>query len=201
MWWGSVVNAISGAFRASSAIRWSFVETVLGLGVPAIFPSYGSVIRRPLPSTGSLGSVPRLPRYYAGAPTPSRPSRRASLPSLGGTIRALACSLPQAASAAAWGLEIWSPGSPRRDSEWRRQGLPGSWGTPCEHALLSDPGGTSAPGHDRRVGAAFRCCQRRRLPRSVNFGAQSHGLLAPCLRFAVQVARYPRNTRFRLHNR
>ena len=39
----------------------------------------------PLPSSGSLGSVSRLHRYFREAPTPRHPSRRTSLPSLGGT--------------------------------------------------------------------------------------------------------------------
>ncbi len=34
------------------------------LGISVTFPSYGSSIRRPLPSTGSLGLVPPLQRYY-----------------------------------------------------------------------------------------------------------------------------------------
>lgn len=34
------------------------------LGVSIIVPSNGSIVRHPLPSTGSRGLVPRLPRYY-----------------------------------------------------------------------------------------------------------------------------------------
>jgi len=44
--------------------------------------------------------------------------------------------------------------------------------------------------------------QRRRLPRCINFGAQSHGLFARCLRFAASLPGcpvvQPRKTRFRL---
>jgi hypothetical protein len=47
---------------ASSAIRCSFVETLVGLEVPGIFPSNGSVDRLSLSSTGSLGLVPRIHR-------------------------------------------------------------------------------------------------------------------------------------------
>jgi len=71
-------------------------------------------------------------------------------------------------------------GSPPRE----RQGLPGSWGTPCAHALLSDPGGTSTPG---QYGASVRpsvTFRQRRLPRQTPFGAPSHGLDTRCLRFA-----------------
>jgi hypothetical protein len=39
MWWASVVSTRSGSSLASVAMRCSFVETVMGLGVPAIFPS------------------------------------------------------------------------------------------------------------------------------------------------------------------
>src|SRR5690606_34200567 len=35
-------------------------------------------------------------------------------------------------------------------------------------------------------------------PRSLHFGAQSRGLLAPCARFAARLAPAPRNTRFQL---
>src|SRR5262252_5257116 len=50
---------------ASFAIRSSFVETVPGVGVPAIVPPIGSVTRQLLPSTGSLGRLPPLRRYYS----------------------------------------------------------------------------------------------------------------------------------------
>ena len=49
---------------ASSAIRASFVETVSGVGVPAIVPPHGSVTRQLLPSAGSLGPLSLLHRYY-----------------------------------------------------------------------------------------------------------------------------------------
>jgi len=43
--------------------------------------------------------------------------------------------------------------------------------------------------HDQCVGAAFRSFNSVG-SRGSNYGAQSHGLLAPCVRFAVQVTRY-----------
>jgi hypothetical protein len=61
---------------------------------------------------------------------------------------ALTCSLPSSAERCRRRPGVFitrlplDPGLTRR-----RQGLPGSWGTHCVHALLSDPGGTSAPGH------------------------------------------------------
>jgi hypothetical protein len=50
---------------ARAAIRSSFVETVVRLGVPPIFPPHGSMTRQRLPSVGSLGRLSPLHRYYA----------------------------------------------------------------------------------------------------------------------------------------
>ena len=44
--------------------RCRFVGTVLGFDAPAMFPSNGVMTWRPLLSTGSLGMVPPLQRYY-----------------------------------------------------------------------------------------------------------------------------------------
>src|SRR5271157_513428 len=46
------------------AIRCCFVSTVLGFDAPSVFPSNGVMTWRPLLSTGSLGMVPPLRRYY-----------------------------------------------------------------------------------------------------------------------------------------
>ena len=48
-----MATAIPTACLASSAIRCRDVETGPNLGVLAVFPSNGSICRRPLPSTGS----------------------------------------------------------------------------------------------------------------------------------------------------
>jgi len=84
-----------------------------------------------------MGRSDSLPSFPAGLWLPSAP---------GTTLRSLFTPvaveryLPQA-----WGFY---PGLPiPAIQDWRRQGLPGSWGTPCAHALLSDPDGTSTPGH------------------------------------------------------
>jgi hypothetical protein len=74
MWWARLRKARFGSSRASSAIRWSLVETVSGVSGSVVFPSSSSVSQRPLPSAGSLGSVPPPHRYYWGTPTPRRPS-------------------------------------------------------------------------------------------------------------------------------
>jgi hypothetical protein len=51
-----------------------FVETLPELDVSAVFPSCGSPIRRPLPSTGSLREGSPASPVLRGAPTPVRPS-------------------------------------------------------------------------------------------------------------------------------
>ena len=86
---------------------------------------------------------------------------------------------------------------PRPDLRWNNKGLPGSWGTPCEHALLSDPGGTSTSGH----------CDASMLP-STNLTASAPATLSfrgsitrPARSLCtLRRVRYrtPRNTRFRL---
>jgi hypothetical protein len=50
----------------------------------------------------------------------------------------------------------------------------------------------------RRVGVAFRLLDDVGSHDKPNFGAQSHGLHAHCLRFAAGVTPRPRKTRFRL---
>jgi len=138
------------------------------------------------PPTGPLGQVPRLQRYYQGAATSCRPSRRTSLPSLGGTTGTLAFSLPTPPSVATSGLGLVTRYPRPGILPWRRQDLPRSWGTPI--VLLpcsSTPAGST--------------CQavttRRRGPRSdhhegsriATFEAQSHSFSTSCLRFAAWV--------------
>jgi hypothetical protein len=144
---------------------------------PSSFPPTVPCPGAALCSTGSLGSVPPFRRSYCGAPTPRRPSHRASLPSLGGTAAILRTEATRA---------------------------PRFLGNPPVHALLSDPGGTAAPDHRAlsptlvRSGVAFRGFHGVGSRDFVTLGAPSHGLHAPCLRFAAAVARGPRKTRFRL---
>jgi hypothetical protein len=88
------------------------------------------------------GTVPPLQRYYQGTMTSCRPSRRTSLPSLGGTTVARHRSLLPYTPC---GREAWSclPGISCRDLPWRRQDLPSSWGTPLVRLLMFfDPGRT-----------------------------------------------------------
>src|SRR5882724_8147046 len=163
MCWASVVNAISGACLASFAIRSSFVQTVVEPDVSSIFPSSGSVSRHPLPSTGSLGSVPPLRRYYGNARTPGHPSRLASFPSLGATtVRPLLSPLPPAWGATLQGRGL-SRGSPSRSvggNGWASQ-VPGGPSRACP-ALRPRRDRHAKP--LRRVDVAFRNFGTRRLP-------------------------------------
>ena len=160
-------------------------------------PSNGSVARHP-PSLLRVasGRLPRLHRYYRDAPTPCRPSRRASFPSLGGTTLAL-CFAPATSSASPRARSVCSSGAPLRKlsgRDDRASWVPGR--PPCPHAPLFDPGGTSTPGH----------CGVSVLPSALRdgvgsriwyFEAQSRSLRARCLRFAARVTPQPRKTRFR----
>ncbi len=163
MCWASVVNAIPGACLASFAIRSSFVQTVVEPDVSSIFPSSGSVSRHPLPSTGSLGSVPPLRRYYGNARTPGHPSRLASFPSLGATtVRPLLSPLPPAWGATLQGRGL-SRGSPSRSvggNGWASQ-VPGGPSRACP-ALRPRRDRHAKP--LRRVDVAFRNFGTRRLP-------------------------------------
>ena len=153
----------------------------------------------PLPSPGSSAvRVPRLPRYYQGAMTSCRPSRRASFPSLGDTTRSARIS-PARDRAQPWAglLELVTRYLQPGFGQWKRQDLLRSWGTPI--VLLPCSSTPAGPTHQA-------IAMRRRGPRSDHdegsrnrtFEAQSHGFGTGCLRFAGRVAPTPRKTRFRL---
>jgi hypothetical protein len=80
-----LLNAICGAALAIFAIQWHFVETVMDLGVSAIFPSIGSVT----PLAPSLHRIPRsgspASTVLWAAPNSFRPFCRTSFPSFGNT--------------------------------------------------------------------------------------------------------------------
>src|SRR5262249_49895494 len=128
----------------------------------------GSMIRR-LASLPWLrpGAVRQLHRYYQGAMTSCRPSRRASLPSLGGTSRVHSfCSLP-GGRVRRRGLELVT--------RWLRPGCRGGDDrisqVPGEPRLSvcpvqSTPAGPLSP--DRYSAAAWPLvCEKQRLPRKV----------------------------------
>src|ERR1700694_4841820 len=146
--WASVVNAACGISRASFAIRPSVVDTVVEPDVSAIFPSNVPAFRCLLPSTGSLGLVPPLLRYYQALRLPAALPRRfvAFAPryrrcALGFALRA------QGAALTGQGLFTGLPTTGSFDGNDRTSQVPG--GPLYERALLSDPGGTSALGHYR----------------------------------------------------
>ena len=128
---------------------------VSGFGVPVIFPSHGSMTRHPLPSAGSPGVGSPASAVLRSAPSPGRPSRRTSFPSLGGTARALDLRSRGMASAPP-PSQGCSTGCPSRLSHGDDQAsqVPGE--PSCVHAPLFDPGELFTPGPPRRVDTAFR---------------------------------------------
>jgi hypothetical protein len=134
---------------------------VLGLGVPAIFPSNGSVVRRPLPSTGSLRVGSPASAVLRGAPIPCCPSRRASLSSPGGTTL-VRLSLLRAADASPRGRGC-SPGSPTGSGGGGRASQ-----VPGDLLLVTCPGLRPRWDLRARPSSALRCCfplcVRRQLP-------------------------------------
>ena len=98
--------------------------------------------RHPLPSTGSLGLVPPLQRYYEMLRLPAAHFAalrflRLAIPSLRPLF------VPPAPDAEPWiNLELVG-GISSRLARWKRQGLPSSRRNPCDHSpYSSDPGVT-----------------------------------------------------------
>src|SRR4051812_48853292 len=123
MWCASVCRLTPGICLASAAIRSSFVETVIRLGVPPIFPPHGSMTRQRLPSVGSLGRLSPLHRYYA-------------------LLRLLVTRLDSP-----W-LPLVPRYRPKKNFSRKCRDLPGSWVTLCTYAALSDPGRIFVPNHE-----------------------------------------------------
>ena len=98
--------------------------------------------RHLLPSTGSLGLVPPLQRYYETLRLPT--AHFAALVSFAWRYhRCVRCSSPPAPDAEPWiNLELVG-GISSRLARWKRQGLPSSRRNPCDHSpYSSDPGVT-----------------------------------------------------------
>ena len=165
-----------------------------------MFPSDGLVTRHPLSVFPSLrrvaaGGLPRFQRYYEGAVTSCRPSRRASFPSLGGTTDALAEFAPGRGECAHSSLELVTrylqPGYFRGDDR-----ISYVLGEPrCAFALLSDPG-RADPIRPLRWADAALMGTKMKAPTIGTFEAESHSFDTRCLRFAVQITHTPRKTRF-----
>jgi hypothetical protein len=102
------------------------------------------------------GPVRQLPRYYQGAMTSCRPSRRASLPSLGGTSVARVRFAPGRTSAPPK-PGVGHPVAPSGTLPRRRQDLPRSWGTPIVRLRMfpTDAGRTAGTRPVRCRGVAL----------------------------------------------
>ena len=145
-------------------------------------------------------TVRQLRRYYQGAMTSCRPSRRTSLPSFGGTIFCTLVLLPLVRRAAprAGGFRS-SLRLPPAGFKWRRQDLSRSQGTPIVPMPCSTtPVGPDTPTRPSRCTDTAPARTTTRAPAIATFGAQSHGLSTRCLRFAGWITPPPRKTRFRL---
>src|SRR3954463_1458013 len=94
------------------------------------------------------------------------------------------------------GLELVTRCSRRGIAE-KVEGPPRFLGDLRERALFSDPGGFACARPLRRRDAAFRHFKNVGSREDGDFGAQWHGPLTGCLRFAARVAPAPRKTRSR----
>ncbi|EGV16688.1 hypothetical protein ThimaDRAFT_4058 [Thiocapsa marina 5811] len=146
------------------------------------------------PPAGPLGCVPRARRYYQPTLTAQSPSRRTSLPSLGATWPSVLFAPASRTTAREPGRLL--PRRPHRVTDKERLSSPRFLDDPCVHALLSDPGGVSTSGRCDAETVAFRSSEYVGSA-ELSYGALSHGLHAPCVRFAGGIAPAPRNTRFR----
>ena len=151
MWCASVVSAVCGSSCASFATWWSFVEMVDEPGVSFIVPSASSMLRHRLPSTGSLGSVPPLQRYYAVLRLPAAHS--VSLRCLRSTVpKSAPVSLPRRAEPARRGLGLVTRCPSGFTSE--ASGPPRFLGVPVAHMLRS-----RTPVESQRPGLLGRAMQ------------------------------------------
>ena len=175
---------------ANRAIRGRFVNMESKFRASVMFPSHGLVTRHPLSVFPSLrrvaaGQLPRVHRYYEGAMTSCRPSRRTSFPSLDGTTLH-SCFAPASVECPNAGLELVArylqPGCCRGDDR-----ISYVLGEPqCVFALLLDPGRADPVRPLRRVGAAPTGTTMK-APAIGTFEAESHSFNTRCLRFAGRV--------------
>jgi hypothetical protein len=148
--------------------------------------------RCPLPSPGSLGSVPLAQRYYGTLRPPD--SRFAAL-------RFLRLAIPRSVcDSSPFGLRREADGSsrsllyrllPSRSSSRNCQDLPSSRGTLVTIRPVLRPRRDRIRGmgpRSQRIRHGPRLEAQRGLSTFVNFGAQSHGFWSGCLRFAEMVA-------------
>src|ERR1700694_4510914 len=109
------VNPICGDCFASVASRCCFVDTGLTFRCMCRLALQRFHDQAPrFPPRGPGGPVPALRRYYQGATTSCRPSRRTSLPSLGDTTRCVLCFAPTAQERNGGGPGVIGFGDPPR---------------------------------------------------------------------------------------
>ena len=190
------MNASCGASRANVAIRWSDVDTVVGLGVPAIFPSNGSkVLDSPSLHRVAWGGFPDFTGSMEVSDT-SSPSQTSSVALDVRYLREMLASLQRQEHPTRRGLGPWSsvglPGHVHR----RQEALPGSWETHIHTCPALRPrwAGFSLPYREKPVLPSS--LRKPSAPRDVTFEAPSRGLHVRCLRFTVWVAPARRKTRF-----
>ena len=116
-----------------------------------VVPSGGLMIRRPasLHAVLRCAGVPALRRYYQGAATSRRPSRRASFSFAWRYRRCVRCFAPVGVTNApprAWAC--WGSASPLPKFSTETTGSPKFLGNPnCTFAGLFDPGSSTASNH------------------------------------------------------
>jgi hypothetical protein len=133
-------HAISGDCFASAAIRSCFVDTFVEFrGIRRVAQERFHDPTPRFPPLASAGDRLQASSVLSGAMTSCRPSRRASLPSLGGTSVALVLFAPKRTSAPLR-PGVGHPVAPAGILPRRRQDLPSSWGTPIVrlHMFYSD---------------------------------------------------------------
>ena len=160
-------------------------------------PSPGTL----LPSTGSLGSVPRFRRYYQGAPTPRRSSRLAPVFPRSAVPRRVPLFAPAPAGRCTRGPghltagALPSPATSDRGTD-RASHVP--WRTPLRGRRVLRPR-TSRRARPYGTSVQPPPTFTTSAPSQSSISRLNH--TAPhacCLRFAVRVAPHPRKTRFRL---
>jgi hypothetical protein len=150
----------------------------------------------PFPRRGPSGRFPRFQgtTRRSDSPSPVPPRFVAFARPVSRSHPAFA---PAAAGCAGRGPGVGNPVPPsgsHREGEGASQ-VPGE--PRCERALFFDPGGIVGARPLRRHDAAFRHFNNVGSRGYIRIGAQWHGPLAGCLRFAGRVAPAPRKTRFR----
>jgi hypothetical protein len=130
--------------------------------IPAIFPSNGSIVRRPLPSTGSLRVGSPASAVLRGAPIPCGLSHRASL-SFARRFHPRPSFAPPGSGRASPRGQGCSPGSPTGSGGGGRASQ-----VPGDLLLVSCPGLRPRWDLRARPSSALRCCfplcVRRQLP-------------------------------------